>query len=67
MTSMELDGRGLSERPPLKYIYIYLLIFIPILCILKKIFTDGFITSIVSGNQFPLTGFLAQPPVKIDF
>jgi hypothetical protein len=66
MTSMESDGRGLSERPPPKK-YIFLLFFIPILCFLKKIFTVGFIISTVSGNQFPLTGFLAQSPVKIDF
>jgi hypothetical protein len=33
----------------------------------EKIFTCGFITSIVSRNQFPLAIFLAQSPAEIDF
>lgn len=62
MTSMELYGRGLSERPPLKNIF--LLIFIPILSFFKKIHwrfyyidrkwksisIDGFLSPTASGK-----------------
>jgi hypothetical protein len=34
---------------------------------LKIIFTVGFIMSTASKNRVPLTVFLTQPPVEIDF
>jgi hypothetical protein len=60
------DGRaGPNEAPLIK---IFFLLFLKhILCFLEKIFTVGFITSTASENRFPLTVFLARPPVEIVF
>jgi hypothetical protein len=56
-------GGGAWVRPPL----IFFTILKHILYFLKNIFTGGFITLIANGNRFPLTIFLVQLPVKIDF
>jgi hypothetical protein len=54
-------GVGGSRGLPNKF---FLLFLKSVLCFLESIFIDGFITSTVSENRFPLA-VLSYPPVKM--